>query len=527
MPILDPNLGGGICNRDDGVPSTSSGAIVGSIYDGFGRVVREMHRSNQKVAGATYFARRETRYDSAGNRRIVSDWASCPHDGGATQFSDTSVSTCALPKVVAALDFPGHNQWSLNFDPFGRPQIVGFVDGGNTASDTLISRTDDRVSPNIAFSDTKVTSTTLCVNGTFGPQVSCVGASATNSIGATEWDVLGRVRTVTEPIPATGALSLTDKTTYTYNVLDKPYQVTESTTGSSQTRTFQYLAFGFLESETTPEAGSAGNATTSYSLYGSLGNLRTKTDPAGGTQYNYTYDAAGRLTLLTTGASAALATYMVSCYDGSGLCGDTAVANFAGGSYPLGRLTRRLGWNQVGFPAMPVYDDFSYSAASGRASAQTTSIGQRGTDLTKNGFGLPVTQSWSYNSLGLVTTHTHPRPLGSTTTFTVNNVDVTSGFLTRITAGWQGGGPQQIVTANYHQTGRLADYATGSATPYVKTTIAAESVMPSRPGVSRRLTPRALSYFHLARPRRCISTTAPAALWRLGPTLSATMQGQG
>jgi RHS repeat-associated protein len=105
----------------------------------------------------------------------------------------------------------------------------------------------------------------------------------------------------------------------------------------------------------------------------------------------------------------------------------------------------------------------------------------RSTDLTKNGFGLPVTQSWTFNTLGAIATHVHPRPSGSATTLTVNDSTYTAGFLTNVTATQQGGLNQQIVSANYHQSGRLSDYTTGSSSPNVKTTIAADSVVPSRP----------------------------------------------
>ncbi len=297
-----------------------------------------------------------------------------------------------------------------------------------------------------------------------------------DAVTVLERDALGRVIQVTEPDPVTGAPS-PDTTSYAYNVLDKLVQVNQG----AQVRTFHYSAFGFLEDETTPEAGAAGKARTDYPSYGSLGNLLVKRDGApSATQYNYTYDSAGRLTLLTTGTSS-FTTYLVQCFDGTGICGDTTVPNFSGGSYPKGRLTRRLGWNLIPFPAASVYDDFAYSGSSGRLSARTTSIGARGGLLTAAGFGAPVTQTWTYNSQGRMASHTQPRAAGASSSLTVNDADYSSGSLTRVTASWQGGGSQQLVAANYHESGRLADYSTGS-TGTVKTTISPDGLIPSRPG---------------------------------------------
>ena len=92
-----------------------------------------------------------------------------------------------------------------------------------------------------------------------------------------------------------------------------------------------------------------------------------------------------------------------------------------------------------------------------------------------------MTQKWTFNTLGAIATHVHPRPSGSATTLTVNDAAYTSGFLTSLTATKQGGTTQPIVSANYHESGRLADYTTGNATPNVKTTIVADGVIPSRP----------------------------------------------
>lgn len=467
-PTPGPN--GTACVRDEGTPVAGSGTFEGYQYDGLGRLIREIRRFNHTLTGGSYFAKRESRYDSAGHRTFFSDWQPCPLGSSAT-----SISSCALPQVVNPLSTPGPSTQFINFDPFGRTQQFAAINVASFASNVLISRTDDRagISPSISFSDSKEMVTTQCVNGTW--TVGTCNSPGQDSVTVTEKDALGRVWKVTEPDAATGQPS-SDVTTYTYNVLDKVYTVDQG----AHDRTFQYQAFGFLKSETTPENGSGGGATTGYKLYGSIGNLRTKLDPdPSGTTYNYSYDVAGRLTLLTTGTTSPFTQYLVNCYDGIALCGDTAISNYTGGTYPKGRLTRRVGWNQPGFKAAPVFDDFNYSASSGRLSSQITSIGERGTDLAKNGFGAPVTQSWTYNTQGLVSTHTHPRISGAATTLTINDSEYTSGLLTKITAS--GSSSQQLVTANYHESGRLSDYTTGFPTT-VTTTIAADGVVPSRPG---------------------------------------------
>ncbi len=501
-PVLDPADPSGICKADEGAPGPGSGPILGEQFDGFGRLVRDLRRNNKALTGGSYFDTRNTQYDMAGRITFSSDWQPCGTASGAT-----SINSCAV--VLSTTQGPGTLYFA--FDPLGRVAQYGHINGTNVASDVILDRTDNRVSPAIAYSDSYQKSNTFCVNSTWSGSMCPGGLGGTTNgvVAATELDALGRTTKVTEPDPVSGALS-SDVSNYGYNVLDELTSVDEG----SADRTFSYSAFGFLTSAKTPEDGcsgaawpncvSVGNGTASYSLYGSLGNLRKKTDgkPAL-TTYNYSYDAAGRLTSLTSGSSSPFIEFIINCYDGTGACGDSqsTFSNFAGGRFPKGRLTRRIGINQIPFDAAPVFDDFTYgdltgllcptADLTGKLCAQTTSIGARGvfpappTDLTKNGFGVPVTQKWTFNTLGATSTHALPRPSGSATTLTVNdgaNGGVyTSGFLTNVTATRNGGTTQQIVAANYHESGRLSDYTTGSSTPHVKTTIAADSVVPSRP----------------------------------------------
>ena len=481
-PVLttDPNLATGICKVDEGVPGSGSGPVLGQQLDGFGRVVRELRRNNKALSGGSYFESKNTWYDGAGHVRFVTDWAACGVASGTT-----NLKSCAVNRQSTS----GPGTVFGRFDPFGRSGHFANVDEittvANWASDFIVDRTDTRVSPSIANSDSYQLLETICINGAWsgGTCSGGIGGATTGAQSATEFDNLGRVTKVTETNPSTGALS-TDTTTYSYNVLDQVTQVSQG----AQTRSFGYSAFGFLESEKTPEDGCSGtawpncgatmgNGTASYALYGSIGNLLAKTDGTPAlTTYSYSYDAAGRLTKLTAGGDE----YVVNCYDGTAPCADSAVPNFPGGTYPKGRLTRRVGLNQIPFQAALVFDDFAYSDGTGRVSAETTSIGSKVADVTKNGFGLPVTQSWTYNTLGAIANHVMPRPSPSSSSLTVNDDVYTSGFLTHVAATNQALSTQSIVSANYHQSGRLSDYTFGTS-PGVTTTIAADAVIPSRP----------------------------------------------
>ena len=83
-----------------------------------------------------------------------------------------------------------------------------------------------------------------------------------------------------------------DVTTYSYDLNDKLTSVVQGIQG----RGFAFDAFGFLRSENTPEKGFV-----AYDRYGSLGNLRQKTEGAGNV-LSYLYDAAGRMACQFAGA---------------------------------------------------------------------------------------------------------------------------------------------------------------------------------------------------------------------------------
>lgn len=464
------------CARDDGDPAGASvtGTVLGYNYDGFGRLVREIRRMDRFVPGnpgppatldTSAFALREYRYDSAGHRRSASDWRLCTVDTQAG-LAGTSISNCALPAAVTPSATPPNSSLFSSFDPFGRAQTVT---GPNGSSSTSISRADGI----IQFSDTKEQVSVSNVNGTCSGS-SCTGGST--AVTTTLKDALGRAYSVTDP----GNLA----SGYTYGVQDKLTAVSQASGTSTQTRTYNYSAYGFLTSELSPERVAGGfDGTTSYRSYGSLGNLLTKSEA--GVNYKYSYDAAGRLTCVYTGAACggspyAAGTYVVNCYDGTGRCADgnsaTSTPNYAG-TNAAGRLSRRIGWNQIPYQAAPVVDDFDYDSG-GRQSGKKTEIGWPiGAPAPPNtqspSFPTATGQTWSYNTLGLPSLHVHP----STSSFAVAYDKYHGGLLSNASATWTNNA-QQVVANQYLPAGLLDFYQLGGST--VKVTTVPDSQIPSR-----------------------------------------------
>jgi RHS repeat-associated protein len=383
--------------------SGSAGTRQRFLYDSLGRIQREI-----KQLASTSFSVKLHKYDSADHENFVSEWTSCG-----------TAAACGTAS-------PASGTTSSNFDPFSRPRqitradntttSISYVDGTITHSDSLESVT-----------------------------VNNVGGAASTTV--TRKDALGRVITVTEP--SVGGVA--DVTSYTYNVLDKLSGVTQGV----QSRSFTYDSFGFLRSETNPEKG-----TTSYGPYDVLGDVLGKTD--GGISYTNTYDAAGRLWTEYAGG----VEYAANCYDGTTYVAGVSSgcpegkAVFAGGTYHLGKLTRRYGYNPS-ITANASTDDFTYSDTTGRLSSETTTA--------NTGTALAVTQSWTYNTLGLIATHNYPRSSG---TFPVTYT-YSFGLPTTIVAN----GSTVASSVGYNPAGALQAWTDGGA---VTTTIAA-NVIPSRP----------------------------------------------
>ncbi|MGE5275411.1 MAG: RHS repeat domain-containing protein [Acidobacteriota bacterium] len=397
------------------------------LYDGLGRLVREIR---QMPSGYAY---RTHAFDPAGHEFFVSEWTSCSSAAG-----DCATGVPALGVTQSA------------FDPFGRPQRVAGPDG----SVTTISFTDGAT----PYSDTRKAVTIENV-GCRWNGVSCSGGSASTS--AYRYDAAGRLVTALEP----GG----DLTTYSYDAAGKLASVAQG----AQARTFAYDGLGYLLRETTPEGGAvdytAVSGSTTYSNWGSLGNLRGRVDGFGSSTpvvRSFRYDAAGRALCEIAGVFAAgqtcdgagLNLYVRNSYDGDG---------FPGGAYPPGRLTQRVGYNRILSPAASVTERFTYSNPAGRLSQQTTSVVIGSTSHS-------ATQGWTYTSTGLVKTHSHPRSAGS---FTAANA-YSRGHVVSIAAP----GQTVVRSATYNAAGALASWTAGNG---VVTTITPDSSVAVRPSQIR------------------------------------------
>ncbi len=407
-------------------------------YDGFGRLVREMRQLDIGSFGV-----RKHSYDSMGHESSTSEWGACSTVG--------SCETASPPATARS-----------NYDPFGRPQKI--VGPGNS-SYLAIDRTDGTG----LYSDTKEVATG-CVNGSWNG-TACVdigglGVAHASPQTTTKRDAFDRIVSVTED---TGAV-----TSYAYDVNDKLSCVKQGGTADmtnctsnpgGQYRAFTYDAFGFLRKEVTPEKGtvdSTGLLQNGSGKYGSLGNLRAKTEPGSNT-ISYLYDAAGRVACEFAGDLQGTVTdcgsltnqkYVVNSYDGDGV---------GGGAYPKGKLTERVGVNPSYTPLFPAgsapqvfTEGFFYDDGGGRLTSKTTSIDTAAIDSS--------VETWSYTNLGLVQSHGHPRVIISTgapatfaesfsyklgwpTSVSVSGTDYTNTVITGAT-----------ISATYQPAGNLASY---------------------------------------------------------------------
>ncbi len=402
-------------------------------YDGLGRVARE--RTLRPGAGVS---KRFRLYDAAGNAHFRSEWvadatseAVAADLGTACVFSGGNFAT-ARPSAA-----PG--AYSLCFDPFGRPQQVVGPKHSSLA-------TVDRADGTTWYSDTFEADLTYCLNATFSNlQSASCSSGGLNPTTKTRKDAFGRITSVTEP---TG-----DVSSYSWDVNAKLTKVTQGV----QTRTFSYDAAGLLRSETTPEGG-----TIAYASIGSLGNVRQETRP-GSLVLARQFDFAGRVTREDAGG----AKLAVHCYDGAGACADGS-PNASGGSSPAGKLTRRYGYNFL--PTVgPVVDEMlEYSGAGGRLSKLTTAAGN-------GGLAASVAQSWTYDTLGLPSSHAHPRSTGAPV------FPVTFGYAYGLPTSIASNGQTVVPAAAYGPAAALSSWTAGNSGTPVVTTIAPDASLLPRP----------------------------------------------
>jgi RHS repeat-associated protein len=400
-------------------------------YDGLGRLLRE---KRLQPAGAV--SKRFTLYDALGNARFHSEWVP---DSTGESVSANLATACAFSGGNYGTARPSSTPgtYRMCFDPFGRPQQT--VGAKHTSLSTV-----DRSDGASFYSDTRESVLTYCLNATFANlQTAACSPGGLNATAITQKDALGRITSVTEP----GS----DVASYAYDVNGKLKAVTQG----GQSRAFAYDAAGLLRSETTPERG-----TVSYDSIGSLGNVRSETRP-GGLTVTRLFDFAGRLSEEDAGGRK----YLVNCYDGTGSCVDGS-ANFAGGTARNGRLTRRYGYNWIPTIGPIVDEQFTYSGTNGRLSQLATLVGNG--DLSA-----ATTQTWTYDGLGLVLQHGHPRVSG---TFNVTNT-ATNGLFTKVAAN----GTDVVKAASYAPAAGLASWTAGNSGAAIVTTIAQDSSMLPRP----------------------------------------------
>ena len=401
-------------------------------YDQLGRPIRETRR----MPGVNQYAKRFRLYDKRGYEHFTSEWIS----GTASEsFSTAQSATCSFSGTGYATSRPSAapGTYRLCYDPFGRPQEIV---GPKHSSLTKIDRTDTQY-----YSETREVLTTHCVNGTLNPAGTCTTVNQNppeNPVSTYLRDAFGKITRVTEP----GS----DVTDYAYDINGKLTSVTQS----PQSRTFTYDPAGNLRTETTPEKGSV-----TYDEYGSLGNLIQET-LAGGLIRRFCHDAAGRITATKTSEDGPAPNcevfsplgrvYATSAYDGS-----------------TGRLTNRTASNFAITPSPTITDTFNYHAPTGRIASQTTSI-TAGPNLT-------TTQSWTYNTLGLVAHHYHPRPFGATP-FVVSYAYEAGLPVTEFLNGIP-----MVTGITYQPSGALSSYTTGVNTGKNVTTSITQDTPLSRP----------------------------------------------
>ena len=355
-----------IATRNGGAGSL--GTSTEYDYDALGRLQREI-----RLMPGGALAKRFTLYDHRGYDYFKSEWVS---NNTPEVLSLGVATTCAFSSGSYATLRPASAPGTFQscFDPFGRPQSI--VGGGHSSWQTV-----NRADGSAPYSDTLESVTTSCVNGTLSGS-GCTGGTDVTSLYRK--DAFGHRIVVTEP---TG-----DATTYTYDANDNLTGVTQG----AQTRSFVFDPAGNLRQEITPEKG-----TVSYD-YGEdaatphvLCRCAVRYEPD--VTVTTTSDFANRV---TTTATSEGRTYVTNTYD----------EVFHGSS--AGKLTTSVSTNYALLAPSTVTDSFTYSGVGGRLSTKTQTLG--GSAI------LATTQTFGYNSLGLLSSHAHPRA-GNDAAFTVTS----------------------------------------------------------------------------------------------------------
>jgi RHS repeat-associated protein len=208
-------------------------------------------------------------------------------DGGVSKSFSSSTTKDGWGNAIQGFD-PAGNQINMSYDSMGRllSQTNPFVKNGTPAPATTYQY--DPLGRQIVTTLPDGNTLTVTYNGSTITLTDEVGRQVQRI-----YDGLGRLITVNEQNPSTGALTQT--TTYTYNYLDKLIKVNQS----GQVRSWNYDALGEMTYENIPEQTAmindgTGTMWTSAYTYTDFGALATKTDARGVVKTN-TYDTMNRL----------------------------------------------------------------------------------------------------------------------------------------------------------------------------------------------------------------------------------------
>ncbi len=419
------------CSTTAAVPSVGSETAEAYVYDGFGRLSREIRLRPNTTAAGTYLAVRTTERNGIGLVTAVSEWVPC---GSGTDLA-SCFSSSAANKTV-----------SSSFDTFGRPRSIVLPDGTQ-----ITKRYDDwdgifqgNILPS---SETREDTWTSNVAGG-------------RAYEAVRKDLFGRPIAAADPTVETNPPTLGPITFYYYDIHDEIAEVSQTRTAANgspheQVRLFSRNALGFLTSETHPESG-----VTTYGSFTALGSPQTRT--SGGVTVTTAYDALGRVLAVSSGGQSLLE----KVYD------EASDANGNSRGWSLGRLTTSTRSNSFPstnydtgfFPGGKVTESNTYSGLGGRLSAKSTTL--------SNG-SVSTVQSWTYNELGLVATEGYPRN------------PWTQGF--SVATSYKAGLPTSLLASDgttvasqvkYDPAGGLSAYTSGN---WVTTTITPDPYGMTRP----------------------------------------------
>ena len=395
-------------------------------YDQLGRVFEQDERMPSGGSSTPVYRQKTFAYNGLGWKTAESEW----NDGATTAGRQTKYE---------------------NFDPFGRPTSV-------TAPDGTVTQ--------VFYNGVRYIYRTVKIGTTVNPG-STVTVGPEDSTTVEIHDRQGRLWMVRESSGVSGANVYT---TYTYNINN---QIVSGTTpaqlsnGSqvTQTRTFNYDNLGNLRNENLPEV--TGRAYDNYDTMGRRG-----TEYTGKSYLRYTYDSAGRMTLVEEQAGAQYRPVKDFVYYSS---------NSAG--YSLGKVQTARRYNFITNPYTPsdptelgvvVREDNTYYGIDGQLDRTTTRLNAE-TDITNhtiNPSAYSFDQTFAYDPRGNLISQTYPQCTNATCTGTPGaqrtwraNYTYQSNRLTSVGGGAGTGntdGTRYASTVKYHANGMLNSIVHGN-----------------------------------------------------------------